>query len=108
MTCPWQAACQAAACQAALDNKAKKELEFDAEFKAVEKQKARVAELDGQLMPSRGRIARAVKQLEGLKPQELAEVAEISLAAQGSGNFINDSRREISDDSQMWTHIDAT
>ena len=41
----------AAACQAALDNKAKKELEFDAEFKSVDVEKTKLVEMRAQLNP---------------------------------------------------------
>ena len=62
----------AAACQAALDTKAKKEQELDAELKAVAAEKAKLGEAHGQLSPMLARIRTAVEQLAGLRPQELA------------------------------------
>ena len=66
----------AAACQAALDTKAKKEQELDAELKAVAAEKAKLGEAHGQLSPMLARIRTAVEQLAGLRPQELAEISE--------------------------------
>ena len=70
----------AAACQAALDTKAKKEQELDAELKAVAAEKAKLGEAHGQLSPMLARIRTAVEQLAGLRPQELDDAARRRLA----------------------------
>ena len=85
----------AAACQAALDTKAKKEQELDAELKAVAAEKAKLGEAHGQLSPMLARIRTAVAQRSVLDSLRTCAKSQVSLCRPWPGSPSRLLEREI-------------